>query len=460
MNEKNIIILVFLSLGLIVFPLAIFFHMNLYADGCYFFASMAETGKIATAAPTFSRLGGYWVRQAPTVIAMHFGVSDLSVLARIYGACLYYMPFVCYALATYLLFRKGLKTQATILSIMYLLIVYFASYFIITESHYATGLFVLSLAILTTCDLGKWSTLLSLMSLGILALFSYEFWALFYPVCLLFLLWKVPKRDTSHLVRSGHVSLLLLYVAGAIVNIAGIVVFVAPAQRDSMFTRHLQDVWPMVLGACLIMGIVQCWACFGDAIIRLLRIENMFGKLRKKSSFTNAEVMFIVSFLITFTALVLTCFLRIPMVPKAYALRSLNLFLPLMFVLSLVPFAEKRANAKAARSIAICCLLPILIVTVQGNTSTTLKWSGFTNSMFKQSQNLSGYVSVNNVGFENRDLLWGWTSPILSILLQTMQGRDVKTVFYNPTAAWEPMGPHERERAKKFTAKIGGNFGL
>jgi hypothetical protein len=458
MNTKSITIMAFASLGLIAFPLAVLSHLHLYADGAYFFARLVETARSSVAWHSVYRSLGHIITQFPSTLALQTGISDISTLSRIYGASLYYIPFTCYAMSAYLLFRKGMHIHVTLLVLMYTILVYFTSYFIISESHLASGLFVLTISIIGTRCMRNVAPLLALLFIGTIALLCYEFWAIFFPFCLVFFLCSIIGQDTSSAIKPLQGIIVLLYIAGSVVNTAGIIFSQFVANRDAMFSVHMYSVLPLILAACLFFGSIVLCSCFGSTLVRILTIDRRVNGFRRFLCLQLPEAAFPLSLWISFAVSIFLYFRGLPSPQHAYALRSLNLFLPLMFALSFLAPRINMPHSTSARTIALCCVLPMLVLTTHASLYHTSRWLEFKRSVFTTTQQRSGFVPINRVKINNPSFLWGWTSPTLSILVQAMQGRNVQSILFNPNAAWQPYGPSDSEHAVRLAKSMHSDF--
>ena len=439
LHTKSIAFLVFASLGLIALPLAVSSHFHLFADGAYYFARLVEFGAIPT---TGSRFFSLIITQLPTLLALQVGTSDIAALSYIYGASLYYLPFICYAIAVFLLFRKGMYTHAILLVFMYTVLVYFTSYFIISESHFSSGLFVLALSIIATRCMQNVVPLLTLLGIGVIALFSYEFWALFFPVCMVFFLYKIRKQATPAPSKFLQASIVFLYSTGLTTNMAAIMFFQNGVNRDAMFSTHINSVWYLLLPACLFFGSVVIYGCLSLTSTRRLNLGRRTGSLQQPKVVFYLALRVIVT-IAGFSGFVY--FYGVPSPQNAYALRSLNLFLPLLFAMSLFVAPRKLRNSTAAHGIACYCVLPILVLTMHASLHNTAKWSAFKGSLFTATQQQTGFVAINEVELNNPEFVWGWTAPTLSILVQAMQGGDVRSIVFDPNALWQPYDSSDLE---------------
>ena len=114
------------------------------------------------------------------------GSSNLRVVSWLWGGALYYLPFLCFVFSVVALYRKGMEIHAAILTFTYLLLAFFTSSFIISESHLAVGLFVATLTVIATFEWKK-STFVILLALALVSGSTYEFWVAFFPSAFYFL---------------------------------------------------------------------------------------------------------------------------------------------------------------------------------------------------------------------------------------------------------------------------------
>jgi hypothetical protein len=328
--------------------------------------------------------------------------------------------------------------HATLLVLMYLILVYFTSYFINIESHLASGLFVLALSIIATRSMRDFAPLLALICIGTIALACYEFWAIFFPVCIVFFLWKIIGQATlSPAIKSIQGIIVVLYIAGSIINIVGIFSSQYIANRQDILDA-LHRLLPIILGSCLFFGSVVICGCFGSTLVRFLNLDRRVTGCRRFPCLLRPEATFPLVLWITFTVSIFLYFGVFPIAQDAYWLRSLNLFLPVLFALSFLASPGKASYSKSAQTIALFCVFPMLILTMQASLFNTSRWLDFKKSLFTATQQQSGFVSIDEVKFNDDSFLWGWTSPALSILMQALQGKNVQSIFFDPNATWQP----------------------
>lgn len=454
-NAKSITTLIFILLGLIAFPLAINSHQHLYADGAFLFTQILRTGHFLVGMQ--GRIFGLAILHLPTLLAFQVGTSDISTLSLIYGVSLYYFPFFCYVIAIILLYRKSMHIQATLLGLMYTILVYFTSFFIVSESHFAVGLFVLSVAIISTCKMEKVAPLFALACIGLIAISSYEFWAIFFPLCIIFLLIKIKGLKIPILSALFQVILVIIYIVGFIINVKNIVFPRDAVAQAAMFSTQLRNTWPFLIVACLFFGGVVLYSFFSSRTIKNFSRSQRFIS-RHEFNANIPKIAFLLVMIGSFFASFILLSKGIPVPFYAYHLRTLNLFLPLIFAFSLMTYRKGKDYSTQARTIALFCVLPVLILTMHTRLYQTSNWDEFQKSFFYATQQRSGFIPINEVSITNPSLLWGWTSPSFSILMQTIKGKDVQSIIYNPDAPWQPYGPQDFDGAENLVNKMHKNL--
>jgi hypothetical protein len=460
MNEKSVAIITFSVFGLFVYPLAIIFHQNFYADGAFFFARLLDTGKIlARGGLEYPRYFFSIVTQFPTLFTLNSGLSDISILSLIYGACLYYTPFFCYVLSACLFLRKGLRFQTSLLLLMYILWNCFASLIISGESHLAAASFILTLSAIVTCDLTSFTTLIVLLLLALFGLRCYEFWAIYYLICLAFFIQKSWGKSAPPYGKALQIFIAILFLGGAVLNGYAIIFSKMHQVRDAMLTTQLRAIWPTAMAVCLFYGATILYIYIGSGMTRSLATkhsDNIINITLNKycSSRKVAFAIFIFG--------IATCLLYIFNLPRpdyAYNLRILNLILPFLFSLSLLLLNRREFSPSLHRRILKYIVVPVVALTVTANFYQTTRWRTYTSQFFHVLQVHSGYIPVQDTEVLKFEFQWFWTNPTLSILLQAMEHRPVQTILFNPKAQWEPYGPSSTYgNAELLANRIGVSF--
>jgi hypothetical protein len=440
MNDKSVTVITFAVFGIFVYPLAIAFHQHFYADGAFFFAQLVEHGRVAVAGHNPARYLNHLITQFPTVFALKAGISDPAILSRIYGSNLYYTPFFCYLFSAWLFLRKGMTLQVLLLSLMFILLSSFTSLFIISESHLAAALFILTFSVIVTCDFGRFTTLFALLCLALLGLSSYEFWALYYLLCLVYFIQKIWKKKVPFSHMALEVLIAIVFLGGVAVNGYAIIFSKYAENRDAMLSSHLHSVLPTVIAVSLFFGATILYMycsrmMLTSAQLRTDRLHIMILLQKWCSSRKFALVTLIFG--------ILTCaiyFINIPKVNYAYNLRILNLILPVMFGLSFMLPQQRMSKFAGQRGVANF-ILPVVILAVMAHLYQTSQWITFKKSFFNALQVHSGYVPMQYAELLEREFLWSWTSPSMSILLQALESVPIQTILFNPKKRWEPYGP-------------------
>lgn len=496
MKTKLVFALMTACFGLLVFPLAVAFHRHLYADGAYFLAQLLETGRIAVAGRNPLRFFHHVITQLPAVLALKSGVFSPSAVSRIYGATLFYLPLLLYLAAAWLLARAGMKRQMLVLALMYCLLAAFTSFFIISESHLASALFVLMATIICVCNLAALGPLFALLVIGAIGLSCYEFWAVYFPVALVLFAARTWRRRASLSRKILYACFVLLCLAGFAANAVGLVFIprlgvtrgpkLVPHYKSilSMFTNHFLAVWAIIIIACLFFA--------GYVLYIRFRAGHELAPRPGKTRFwrrlmASHEACWLVAGFLVMACSAAAMFTDFPIPENAYALRLLNLFLPLMYAASFFPSGMIRppASARTAMSdsadgdsgaageggdavaqepgaAAVFVVLAVLALAVQTQIHNTARWREFTSSFLDAAQADVEYVELEDADIRNSSLLWGWTTPTMSVLLQGLAGKPVRSVIFNPAATadgWEPYGPLSRQ-GKRLAEVMGVPFDI
>lgn len=458
-TARWITILSFTALGLVAFPYAVASHMHLYADGAYTFAFLVGGGRLPPTDLLSDRSFTHVVTQLPTLLALRAGLTSVTTLSLIFGVSLYYLPFACYAAAAFLLLRKGMNTQAILLTLLYVVLIYFTSCFIIHESQFSSGLFALTLTIIIVLPMHRIGPLLLLVCIGVVAFSSYAFWVVFFPICIALFLRQVVRQPAPPWIRSIQVLVVFLYAAGAVLSVVQIVLTPYPDLRDSLLASHLLMVWRQFVAACLFFGAVALLSNRG--LISTNEDSDWQAVSDSPASAARAKRTLVPSWVLLCGAIAAFEFVYFHAVPvpwNAYPLRSLQLALPAIFAFSFLALGSHGHELLRARAIGLYCVLPMLLLAIQVNFYQTAKWTQFRGSFLTILQQRSGYVRVDEVAVRNDSFLWGWTSPSLSIVLQAMQGADVRAILFNPRATWQPYGPNDVGGAIWLTHNLHNHF--
>jgi hypothetical protein len=439
---------------LIILPAAIA-NFHLYADGGYIFAQLFASGRVVDDG-THARVVAHGLMQFPVLIALKCGITNVRILSWVFGLTLFGLPLACYVASSWLSLRRGMPAHAILTTILYCILLCWTSFFAVTESHLAAGLFVLCLAILSAGDLSRRSTLLTLVAVSLLALCCYESWAIFFPVTILLFLARVRRTRLTPSSRILGLLFLAVCVAGAGWNLFWAVRTPYVENRNALFGAGLSSVLP-ILVACgvLFVGILLASSEWVSRLCRR-RLAPAHGHfLSARCGFLHDLEFWLP---LGFAAILASPFALLPgaVVPgKAYDLRSLNVLLPLLFALFL--WLERTGTARRQDTIRLllCCMLFFLSLGVQSHLTHTLEWLRFEQRLRRTAQEGSGWISVNDIPGLDRSYGWRWTYPTMSLLLLGMNRVPARAVVYHPDAEWQPFGPNQAEDAERLAGRLG-----
>ncbi|MEI6632351.1 MAG: hypothetical protein WCP22_00885 [Chlamydiota bacterium] len=461
MNAKSLVIFVFAAFALIIFPISILLHTHLYADGAYLFARMLESGTFDAAAHSQARVGHHFVTQFPVIVANKCGMSNLRHLSYIYGIAQYYLPWCLYLLACMLFLRANMLCHAVLLALMYCMLMCFTCWFINSESHLAVSLFAVTLAVISTGDLRRRADLTILALLWLLSLSCYEFWALYFLASLGLLVLQYTRRQVTLAVLTAFA---LLYVIGSGVNTYAIMFTRDVANRDNMFGRQFFQVCPQIL-AVSILFLVFILGTLGSMLLEHTGSQ-VSSRLKRCVALVlrgvDSSAFLVLVGLASVAGGEAVTFNRFARAKDAYILRSLNLFLPLMFAIFLDsttgrPIDDRACSFKPPKAL-LSGLVAILFVTVCAWYHHAAEFRIFKRQVFAATQHNVGYVPLHSALSDQQNYQnYGWPTmyPTLSLLLQSMQGTSIRSVIYNPNATWQPFGPSDTAHAQRFAVRLG-----
>ena len=460
MKARTAVILVFATFGLVLFPLSILAHTHLYADGAFHLANLLESHTFYRAWPTLARSEANYLVQAGTVAAMRAGVSNVRQLSWIYGTALFYIPWCFWALACWRLLRAGMRYHAVIVAVMYTLLMLVTGWVAVSESHLAASVFVLTLAILLTSDLTGWRDAFALVFLGLLSLFLYEFWAVYFPACFAILLLQRRRRPAGN--PFFFAALAVLCVLGTAVNIYAIMyLYPGPSTKDTMFFgENMVVAWPLTWRTSILF--LVCIVGALGAMLFDTPIDEAPSQPRSRITAlleaVDGEPFLVVVGLVAALGLAVVFFVHGPAPRLAFSLRVLNLILPLLFVLFAGVAAllvDDRAIVLAPRRGLVYGLVALLLVTGAAWLVRAQGFSRYRGQIVAATQSNIGYVPIDRALPGDLEYGWAWTYPTDSLLFQAMQGTPIKSVLYNPGAEYQPFDPKDVANARQFITKAG-----
>ncbi len=167
---------------------------GLFWDGAAFLANLIDNRTFHDFYPARAHVG--WVTQAPVLVAIRAGVTDIHVLAIVQSAALFMLPVGLYHLALARV-RHDLVLSAVVLAILALVFLP-VSFFIVGEYNAAYAAVTAAMAILLTGGAHRRRDAGIVLALAVLCLRSYEAMAYLGPLMAAAVLWHrrgLPRHD-------------------------------------------------------------------------------------------------------------------------------------------------------------------------------------------------------------------------------------------------------------------------
>ena len=434
-------------------------HYHLYADGSYFLAKLLETGQFVNLSLK-ARFFHHLVTQSPVLIARTVGVLDTRALSWTYGLALLCFPWAFYLSAAVLFLNAGMTRHALLVTIAYVILFCLTGIFAAHEANLGTALFVLSLAVMTRGKPCAGRSFLGLLAICAAGLSCYEYWAAFFPVVFVVFLQSTHRLAPTRLRSAMRLTLGIFCVGGSVWNVIAIAFTTAPATRNALLGSDLRLTWPLVAGTCVLFAAL----CGVSGIYSLDRVPLLHGRLRdiivsKLHRLLSGEKIptFLAALVLAVSPVIYLPGIVEP--SQSYALRSLNLFIPLMLAASLYLAVASRGHGESPGSplrdrVLQYCLIGLLALTVQSHLYHTVGWLGFRHRLVQATQLETGYVPQGELRYFDGSYGWGWTYPTMSILFAAIEGKPIKAIVFNPNASWQPFGPSAAQDAKNLAAAL------
>jgi hypothetical protein len=416
---------------------------HLLYDGAYFFVRIIERASFA-AQDTF-RTAHHILIHGPFVLAVRLGVTDWSLLSLLFGSCVFGMPLALVVWATCWLFRAGQPGLGLMMIVTYALAMNFTGLFMISESHLAMATFFLALSALRCGDLLKLRSAALLFAIGIVAMLCYEFWAIFALGVLALLLLRTVRERLDLRRTPALVGVFALYTGVFVSNAIAIATSTHAPNRDAMLVTTLSNL-RYVLTALL--------ACAGVGVLVLWRAPALADVASHSERGTTAKIRYAWWLIVSSSGLVgWLGFSEIAPVSAAYALRTLNCLLPMVFAVVLISSILRDTAAPPKYLAAFASCLVTMVVGAQ--LRHTVEWSRFTDSVLADLEQGRGYLSSEALPSMREPYAGSWTNPALSIALQGVRDHSLRSVIYNPRATWQPFGPPDCASPKAFAIRYG-----
>jgi hypothetical protein len=421
----------------------------LYGDGAFYLLQILEHR--AFFLPTDVRQSAQILTQWPALGAIELGCTDLRLLARCLGAGMMLVPVLLHAVAILILLRRGRSLQAVVYLIMLWLLTLFSSLMVTSESHVAVAVFLLAVVVaLGESRFGFWSWT-SLLAIALISFRLYEFW-FFYAGALAALLgWRLKARLASmhRLERCLGGSLLLILLASMAYNASNLM---APGPHEDRGSL-LQMLWGTTLP--VYVAVISAWfaglcahawlhACPPEArIVRLL-----------PSARTRWLALLIA--LAAIMAVALSGIQHNTMIRYSYPFRTLNLVLPMVYLVWLVCSNAPTRTSRALpgiRTLLAALTVSLLVQEIQ----MTSGWRNYQRWVGAVPPRQAGAVHAAMPPAGTLAAVWTypWTQSSQSFLAQALRSGAVNGISYDPGAVWDPYGPTQEQRLESLARAHG-----
>lgn len=418
----------------------------LFGDGVNFFVQILAHGEhFEGNRPT--RLMAVLITQAPLLAGLRAGITDLDVLAVLYGLGLYFPYILC--MAVWVVVTRH-RPELLVFPLAFL----FASaansqFFIITESHTAAALFFTLVPLVVLVPRWNAGTVALGSALMVASLYAYTTDILYGPLLAALAAWRASCAE-SKLARAGWVAAVLVFIAGAVISLLDIVTPAETKMSAEPFIQH-----------ALAMAWHHTFAIFAGSIVNLhhgalLSIFALLAIALLLVPFRATQGPGIAGWTVSLYGLaclaVLLTLVAFPVrleVPLHYRARVLQLVLPPLFAVALFGIAHWKWSVPAPRLRAAFAVVLALALFQNGwHVLATHQWSGYLDVFRVELAANSGYLRIQDSALSERrrgrqvieKMNWGWTLPSTSIVLAP-EGR-VRTIVGDPGRD-RPYDPRE-----------------
>lgn len=396
---------------------AVYATRGLYADGAYYLWRIIEARSFYIFA---SRASTQFITQLPVVLAIRFGITNVSVLARLQSLGTAALPMAIWATTLLLLRRHRLFWPfVAIFAVTFLN----SGFFSVGEYNFASALVSLSAAILLTGDLKPWACATLLLISAVLPL-SYESLAWLGPLLAVLAMARlrvIGRAWRQHSLEAGTLAgATLFYLVAAVLNVSWTVA--PPYPTDLAPVTLAQWMWPifndrqLVLSGTIATLYIFCWGFGGRAAQRVAATVALgaSGTLLIPSLWNTPWMQYAsrgVTAVALFALLGITALGEARLRRSAQGCRRKGGELP-------------RAHPRAYWLVG-CVLLFVQLLPFSLHTYGWTQWlSAFDSTVTTSHGILTNDATV--LHFKDSSLyVWPWTDPLLSVLLHTARGQAV-----------------------------------
>ena len=417
---------------LVCAALAVWVGRPLYADGANYLLHLLIDPELFSEA--WTRRGAHLITQVPVILAIRAGFSDVTLLARIYGASLYATPLLAYGATTWLSRRDPVLSIGN--AVIVIACFYPTSMFIVGEFQVLYALFWCGFVLLITgrADRPVVSAIVLALVLGIAV--SYEISVLACPLMMLACLWRANRTDS----RPAHCILILTtvpLVAGIVIGALGILLPRDPTNSGQflhVLLRSYQNGTLLGLSGLLALA----------AAASLLQ-----GSLRRRATVMTIAVACVgLGWELTWRNHRLDF-------GDSYSERAQ--VVPIIMGVAAACGLDARWRARAAivrrwRFVSWPLLLPALMV-VALDVNASLGWRGFLDRFCSVLTDETASSAVFLSSAAAQTFGWRWTYPTLSVLLRP--AGSVAMVRNPDPQQWQPFNPDRTPDLDRYKTRGG-----
>jgi hypothetical protein len=402
-------------------------HRHWFADGSHFLLDILVHRRFVDFG--WTRIAAIDVTELPIVFALRvLHVEDVATLSVLFGLGLFLHRVVALAICAVVLGRGSLLAFS-FPAFSLLVTEPVASMFIISEAHFASSAFWIAWSCLVRRGpLGRGHAVVLVVALLAFA-FSYPSTVVLGPVLGMLALHRLARVD-----RGRRLERRTLYAATALAGLGvvlGVVATIAPVTAANR------------AGFAAAAGLLARSPLPWLAALATLAFALQALALPRVAQATLAAVT-----VVLVAALGLRPWLleHAPAYWLHYPGRLFLVVVPAVMALA-GALALRRPPDRARERLAAAQVLAALIAATAWQLRAALAWQAYLDCVRVEVAAQRGVVPFESTalsGFPHRALTWSWTQPSVSILVQALDGRPVRTVIANPTDhGFQPFDPHD-----------------
>lgn len=408
---------------------------HLFADGAFYLYWLLDARRPMDfdAGRHFTHLVTQW----PLVLAMRAGVTEVGAISRLLGAMWYGPMLAALALCAWIARRRPelllfpLASAAAVTAN--------SSFFVVSESHLLVALFWPLVFLLALRDAWGAGTFALAAVLAAPTLRTYESMVFLGPVLAALAIVRA-RSEPRAAARAGFVLLAAYFAAGVGVAAYWIVNPRSAGNRGSFveaslffFRDHEGHVHALALLSLAAIALV--------AAALLVRAPGPGARRARRLVFA----AFVAACALAAVAPLLRPMSVAPLLH--YRARVLNAYLPPLLAVLFVLAMRRPPRAESWRS-ALAVVTVLAVAQLAWHTLAARVWAGYLDAFRREVTTHRGLVPFDRSALARAEehgrpiatLNWGWTMPIMSVLLAP--GGRVRAMVDNPEgASWVPFSP-------------------